>query len=162
MDLDDTPEQAAYRAQVRAWLEQHSPEAPVLDAYEAAGEDFGEDLGEDEMIAARRVWQGKLAEGGLAGVTWPKEYGGQGLGPIDQVICNQEIARAKVPGILDAIGVGMLGPTIIAHGADEQKGRDLGPMLHGDEVWCQLFSEPAAGSENSWHQTSSPWSIGPR
>ncbi len=100
-----------------------------------------------EMLAARRAWQGKLAEGGLAGVTWPKEYGGQGLGPIEQVICNQEIARAGVPGILDAIGVGMLGPTIIAHGTDEQKSRYLGPMLHGDEVWCQLFSEPAAGSD---------------
>jgi len=63
------------------------------------------------------------------------------------VICNQEIGRAKVPGILDAIGIGMLGPTIIAHGSEEQKSRYLGPMLHGDEVWCQLFSEPAAGSD---------------
>ncbi len=140
MDLDDTPEQAAYRAHVRTWLEQHKPEAPVL-----AGPDAIKD--EAQIIAARRVWQGKLAEGGLAGVTWPKEYGGQGLGPIEQVICGQEIARAKVPGILDTIGVGMLGPTIIAHGNDEQKARHLGPMLHGDEVWCQLFSEPAAGSD---------------
>ena len=86
-------------------------------------------------------------------MTWPKEYGGQGLGPIEQVICNQEIARAKVPGILDAIGVGMLGPTIIAHGTEEQKSRYLGPMLHGDEVWCQLFSEPAAGSDLAAVQT---------
>jgi alkylation response protein AidB-like acyl-CoA dehydrogenase len=153
VDLDDTPEQAAYRAKVRTWLEQHSSEAPVLDAYEATGEDFGEDFGEDEMIAARRAWQGKLAEGGLAGATWPKEYGGQGLGPIEQVICSQEIARAKVPGILDAIGVGMLGPTIIAHGEQAQKERYLGPMLHGDEVWCQLFSEPAAGSDLAAVQT---------
>src|ERR1700683_537303 len=140
VDLDDTPEQAADRAQVRSWLDEHSSEHPVLQGPRALTD-------EDEIIAARRVWQGKLAEGGLAGVTWPKEYGGQGLGPIEQVICNQEIARAKVPGILDAIGVGMLGPTIIAHGTDEQKGRYLGPMLHGDEVWCQLFSEPAAGSD---------------
>ncbi len=146
MDLDDTPEQAAYRATVRSWLEQHSSEAPVLQ-----GPDAIED--EQEIIAARRKWQGKLAEGGLAGVTWPKDVGGQGLGPIDQVICNQEIARAKVPGILDAIGVGMLGPTIIAHGDDEQKGRYLGAMLHGDEVWCQLFSEPAAGSDLAAVQT---------
>ncbi len=146
MDLDDTPQQADYRAQVRAWLDQHKPEAPVLQ-----GPDALED--EAEIVAARRVWQGKLAEGGLAGVTWPKEYGGQGLGPIEQVICNQEIARAKVPGILDSIGVGMLGPTIIAHGAEEQKSRYLGPMLHGDEVWCQLFSEPAAGSDLAAVQT---------
>ncbi len=140
MDLDDTPEQAAYRAEVRSWLDRHSGEAPVLQG-PGAIED------ENEIIAARRAWQGKLAEGGLAGVTWPKEYGGQGRGPIEQVISNQEIARAKVPGILDAIGVGMLGPTIIAHGDEDQKRRYLGPMLHGDEVWCQLFSEPAAGSD---------------
>ena len=146
MDLDDTPQQADYRVQVRAWLDQHKPEAPVL-----RGPDALED--EAEIVAARRAWQGKLAEGGLAGVTWPKEYGGQGLGPIEQVICNQEIARAKVPGILDTIGVGMLGPTIIAHGAEEQKTRYLGPMLHGDEVWCQLFSEPAAGSDLAAVQT---------
>lgn len=146
MDLDDTPEQAAYRARVRAWLDEHKHEAPVLQGPGALHD-------EQEIIAARRVWQGKLAEGGLAGVTWPKEYGGQGLGPIEQVICNQEIARAKVPGILDAIGVGMLGPTVIAHGTEEQKSRYLGPMLHGDEVWCQLFSEPAAGSDLAAVQT---------
>ena len=141
MDLDDSPQQAAYRAQVRSWLEEHASQAPPLQARGTSSEE------EERVIAARRVWQGKLAEGGLAGVTWPKEYGGQGLGPIEQVICSQEIARAKVPGILDAIGVGMLGPTIIAHGSEEQKARYLGPLLHGDEVWCQLFSEPAAGSD---------------
>jgi alkylation response protein AidB-like acyl-CoA dehydrogenase len=146
VDLDDTPEQAAHRAKVRAWLEEHKGEAPVLQGPDALTD-------EDEIVAARRAWQGKLAEAGLAGVTWPKEYGGQGLGPIEQVICNQEIARAQVPGILDAIGVGMLGPTIIAHGSEEQKGRYLGAMLHGDEVWCQLFSEPAAGSDLAAVQT---------
>jgi alkylation response protein AidB-like acyl-CoA dehydrogenase len=140
VDLDDTPQQAAYRAQVRSWLVEHRSEAPVVSGPDAISD-------EDELLAARRVWQGKLAEGGLAGVTWPKEYGGQGLGPIEQVICSQEIGRAGVPGFLDAIGVGMLGPTIIAHGDDEQKGRYLAPLLHGDEVWCQLFSEPAAGSD---------------
>jgi alkylation response protein AidB-like acyl-CoA dehydrogenase len=140
VDLDDTQEQAAYRAQVRSWLDEHKSEAPVLDGPGALQD-------ESEIVAARRAWQGKLAEGGLAGVTWPKDFGGQSLGPIEQVICNQEIAKAKVPGILDAIGVGMLGPTIIAHGTDEQKTRYLGAMLHGDEVWCQLFSEPAAGSD---------------
>jgi alkylation response protein AidB-like acyl-CoA dehydrogenase len=140
VDLDDTPQQAEYRVVVRTWLEEHAREAPVL-----SGPDALKD--ETEIIAARRAWQGRLAEAGLAGVTWPKEYGGQGLGPIEQVICGQEISRAHVPGILDAIGVGMLGPTIIAHGSDEQKARYLGPMLHGDEVWCQLFSEPAAGSD---------------
>ena len=140
MDLNDTPEQAQYREKVAAWLEEHKGEAPVL-----RGE--GALTDEQEIIAARRAWQGKLAEGGLAGVTWPQDFGGQGMGPIEQVVVNQEIGKAGVPGILDVIGVGMLGPTIIAHGTDEQKSRYLGPMLHGDEVWCQMFSEPAAGSD---------------
>jgi alkylation response protein AidB-like acyl-CoA dehydrogenase len=142
VDLNDTPEQAEYRERVRAWLEEHKHEAPA-----GAGGMGG------EYLDARRAWQGKLAEGGLAGVTWPAEVGGQGLGPIEQVITQQEIGRAGVPGILDVIGVGMLGPTIIANGTDEQKGRYLAPMLHGDEVWCQLFSEPAAGSDLAAVQT---------
>ena len=146
MDLNDTPEQAQYREKVRAWLEEHKHEAPVLEGPGALNDP-------DAILAARRAWQGKLAGGGLAGVTWPKAFGGQGLGPIEQVITQQEIGRARVPGILDVIGVGMLGPTIIAHGTDEQKSRYLGPMLHGDEVWCQLFSEPAAGSDLAAVQT---------
>ena len=146
MDLNDTPEQAQYREQVRSWLDEHKSEAPVL-----RGEGALKD--EDEIVAARREWQRKLAEAGLAGITWPTEFGGQGLGPIEQVIANQEISRAGVPGILDVIGVGMLGPTIMAHGSDAQKARYLGPMLHGDEVWCQMFSEPAAGSDLAGVQT---------
>ncbi len=137
MDLNDTPEQAQYREKVQAWLNEHKGEAP---SRSGSSEDTG-------YIDARRAWQRKLAEAGLAGVTWPREYGGQGLGPIEQVITNQEIGKADVPGILDVIGIGMLGPCLIAHGTDEQKSRHLGPMLHGDEVWCQLFSEPGAGSD---------------
>jgi alkylation response protein AidB-like acyl-CoA dehydrogenase len=139
MDLNDTPEQSAYRARVREWLEAHRDEAPAPRRRGAEDDQIGVD--------DHRAWQRKLAEGGFVGATWPKEYGGQGLGPIEQVIVGQEIAKAGVPGILDAIGVGMLGPTIIAHGTEEQKQRHLGPMLHADEVWCQLFSEPAAGSD---------------
>ena len=136
MDLNDTPEQARYRAKVRAWLDEHKAEAPPE-----------QDEDDPAYVAARRAWQGRLAAAGLAGVAWPVELGGQGLGPVEQVIVGQEIIRAGVPGILDVIGVGMLGPTIIAHGTDEQKSRYLGAMLHADEVWCQLFSEPAAGSD---------------
>ena len=140
MDLKDTAEQAAYRERVRTWLEEHRAEAPAL-----RGEDAIED--EDERIAAHRAWQRRLAEAGFVGITWPEEYGGQGLGPLEQVIFNQELNRLGLPGIIDTIGVGMLGPTIIAHGSEEQKQRYLAPMLHADEVWCQLFSEPAAGSD---------------
>jgi len=137
LDLNDTPEQAEFRARARAWVEAHRDEAPPR---HGSHEDTA-------YIDARRAWQRRLAEAGLAGVTWPAEFGGQGLGPIEQVTANQEISRARVPGILDVIGVGMLGPCLIAHGSDEQKARHLGPLLHADEVWCQLFSEPAAGSD---------------
>jgi alkylation response protein AidB-like acyl-CoA dehydrogenase len=136
MDLNDTPELAEYRAKVRSWLEEHASEAP-----ERRGR---EDM---ESVAAHRAWQGKLADAGLAAVTWPAEYGGQGLGPLHQVVVNQEIGRAGVPGLFDVIGVGMLGPTLIAHGSEDQKQRHLGSMIAGEEVWCQLFSEPAAGSD---------------
>jgi alkylation response protein AidB-like acyl-CoA dehydrogenase len=143
VDLNDTPEQAAYRAEARAWLDEHKSEAPPRSgSYEDSG-----------YIDARRVWQRKLAEAGLAAVTWPAEVGGRGLGPIEQVTVNQEISRAQVPGILDVIGIGMLGPCLIAHGTDDQKSRYLGPMLHGDEVWCQMFSEPGAGSDLAAVQT---------
>jgi alkylation response protein AidB-like acyl-CoA dehydrogenase len=143
VDLNDTPEQAEYRKKVRAWLEAHKMQAPPRSG---STED-------SSYVDARRAWQRKLAEAGLAGVTWPREYGGQGLGPIEQVTTNQEISKAGVPGILDVIGIGMLGPCLIAHGTEEQKSRFLGPMLHGDEVWCQMFSEPAAGSDLAGIQT---------
>jgi alkylation response protein AidB-like acyl-CoA dehydrogenase len=136
LDLNDTPELADYRETVRAWLDAHKAEAPPRDD-----------------VPARREWQRKLAEAGLAAVTWPADYGGQGLGPLNQVVVNQEIGRAGVPGIFDVIGVGMLGPTLIAHGNEDQKQRHLGPMLTAEEVWCQLFSEPAAGSDLAGIQT---------
>jgi alkylation response protein AidB-like acyl-CoA dehydrogenase len=143
VDLNDTPEQAAYREQVRTWLEAHKAQAPPRSGSK-----------EDRVyVDARRAWQRRLAEAGLAGVTWPREFGGRSLGPIEQVTVNQELSRADVPGILDVIGIGMLGPCIIAHGSADQKSRFLGPMLHGDEVWCQLFSEPGAGSDLAAVQT---------
>jgi alkylation response protein AidB-like acyl-CoA dehydrogenase len=143
VDLNDTPDQAAFRDQVRSWLQEHKDQAPAQTG----------DSGDSAYIDSRRAWQRKLAEAELAGLTWPKEFGGQGKGPIEQVIVNQEIAAAGVPGILDIIGIGMLGPCLIAHGSEEQQQRYLGPMLHGDEVWCQLFSEPAAGSDLAAVQT---------
>ena len=145
MDLNDTPEQAEYRAKVRSWIEANKDGAPGL-----GGADAGK---EEAWVNERRDWQRKLAEGGFAGVTWPAEFGGQSLGPLNQVIITQELQAAGVPGILDVIGIGMLGPTVIAHGTDEQKQRYLAPMLAADEVWCQMFSEPAAGSDLAGIQT---------
>ena len=143
MDLNDTPEQAEYRAAARAWLEANRDQAPPRSG----------SLEDTDYVDPRRAWQRKLAEAGLAAVTWPTEFGGRGLGPIEQVTVNQEIQRAQVPGILDVIGIGMLGPCLIAHGTEEQKSRYLGPLLHGDEVWCQMFSEPGAGSDLAAVQT---------
>jgi alkylation response protein AidB-like acyl-CoA dehydrogenase len=135
----DTPSGArvAYRDRVRAYLREHSRSAPSVRA---------DDISPD-AVALRRAWQRRLMEGGLAGVTWPVEFGGQGLAPAEQAIADEELEAAGVPGVFDFIGVGMLGPTILVHGSEEQKQRYLAPMLAGDELWCQLFSEPAAGSD---------------
>lgn len=137
MDLSDSPAHAEYRAGVRAWVGANAGDAP---------EPHG--LWTDAAwIEARRAWQRRLAQGGYAGVTWPAEFGGGGLGPIEQVIVDQELAKAGVPNILDYIGLGMLGPCIMAHGTHEQTQRYIAPMLSGDEIWCQMFSEPGAGSD---------------
>ncbi len=126
MDLNDTPEQASYRER-GAGLARGTTR---LTRRRAAGS--SEDK---EYIDSRRAWQRKLAEAGLAGVTWPKEYGGQGRGPIEQVTVNQEIwRRPEVPGILDVIGLGMLGPCLIAHGirgAEEPLPRPDAPRRRG-------------------------------
>jgi alkylation response protein AidB-like acyl-CoA dehydrogenase len=136
MDLHDTPEQAAYRAEVRAWIEAHRHEAPppTRGSHSADPKPY-------------RRWQARLAEARLVGVTWPEEYGGAGLGPVEQLIVRSELRRAGCGGILDNIAVGIIGPTIIVRGSSEQQQRYLGPMLRGEEGWCQLFSEPAAGSD---------------
>jgi alkylation response protein AidB-like acyl-CoA dehydrogenase len=142
MDLNDTPEQAEYRARVRAWVERNRDDSPPP----------VKALHLDDVAPYRR-WQGKLAAAGLVGVTWPAEYGGAGLGPAEQIIVASELSRAGCAGIVDHIAIGELGPTIIAYGTDEQKRRYLAPMLHGEEGWCQLFSEPAAGSDLAGLQT---------
>jgi alkylation response protein AidB-like acyl-CoA dehydrogenase len=136
MNLDDTPKQAEFREQARAWLEAHRDESPPP-ARGLHVEDPG----------PYRRWQAKLARAGLVGVSWPTEYGGAGLGPSEEMIAAQEIQRAGCAQIVDHIAIGELGPTIIACGTDEQKQRYVAPMLYGDEGWCQLFSEPAAGSD---------------
>jgi alkylation response protein AidB-like acyl-CoA dehydrogenase len=142
MNLEDTPEQATYRARVRAWIEANRHEAPppVGGIHAVDPEPY-------------RRWQARLAEARLVGVTWPEEHGGAGLGPVEQVIVSAELRRAGCGGILENISVGIIGPTIIARGTEEQRRRHLGPMLRGEESWCQLFSEPAAGSDLAGIQT---------
>ena len=134
MDLRDTPQEAAFRAEVRAFIEENLPGG-------------SRSRGARRFEDADRDWSRRLGEAGYAGLTWPKEFGGAGAPYSHQAIFLEELARAEAPSHLGVIGLGMAGPTIIAWGTSEQQERFLPPMLRGDDVWCQLFSEPGAGSD---------------
>src|SRR5256714_9636200 len=105
------------------------------------------------FIERRRAWQGKLHEAGYVGITWPEEYGGRGGSFMDQLIFNDEMILAHAPEPINVIGLGMGGPVVIAHGTEDQKKRYLQPLLSAEEIWCQGFSEPNAGSDLSGLQT---------
>ena len=145
MDFLDTPEEAAFRAEARAWLESNAIPKGHPDDFSAGM--WSSDYSEEVYVTRCREWQRVLAEGGWAGITWPEELGGRGGRPIESAIFNQEQGRFGVSNGVFAIAIGMVGPTILAHGTDDQKHRFLRPMLRGEEVWCQLFSEPEAGSD---------------
>jgi len=143
MDFNDTPEEAAFRAEARSWLEANAePLAPGQRREPPSGVE-----GRKGLLDRARAWQAKKADAGWACITWPKEFGGRGATAIQNVIWNQEEAKFDVPPNLFSIGQGMLAPTIMAHGTPEQKERYLEKLLRADEIWCQLFSEPAAGSD---------------
>ena len=133
MDLTLSPSEQEFRDELRAWLEENHP-----------GE---EPQGDEEGFEFRREWQRKLHKQGYAGLSWPKEYGGRGATVIEQAIFGEEIARAKAPQPVNVLGLVMGGPVVIAHGTDEQKERYLEPILSGEEIWCQGFSEPDSGSD---------------
>jgi hypothetical protein len=143
MDFDDTPEEAAFRAEARAWLSQH---ATAITAGTPRRSPWG-GIDEAEHVKACKQWERTLYDGGWAGITWPKAYGGRAASAIEAAIFNQEQAKFDVSAGVFAVGIGMVGPTLIAHGTPEQKERYLDRMLRGEEVWCQLFSEPGAGSD---------------
>ena len=140
MDFEDSPEDAAFRAEVRAWLEDHAKLRTGVD-------DWSRQNDHPDYPKRCKEWQHTLYEGGWGAITWPVEYGGRGDTPWHQTIFNQEAARFDVSTGAFAVGIGMCGPTLIAHGTEEQKQRYLGAMIRGEEVWCQLFSEPEAGSD---------------
>jgi alkylation response protein AidB-like acyl-CoA dehydrogenase len=139
MDLAESPDQQAFRAEVRAWLDAHATwdrtTGPVLPEDETAA------------VAQLREWQRTLASGRLVGVAWPREYGGRGLSPVEHFLVQEELARVRAPELVGRIGVNLVGPTLLAHGSEEQKQRWLPRILTADEIWCQLFSEPGAGSD---------------
>ncbi|MGH9111245.1 MAG: acyl-CoA dehydrogenase family protein [Acidimicrobiales bacterium] len=140
MDLSTTPDQADLRGEVRAWLRANLP----WDYGTGLPPRFGELA---EQVAFGRQWQAKLAEARLVGVTWPTGYGGRGAGPVENYIVQEELARARAPELVGRIGVNLVGPTLLAHGQDQQKARWLPRILDAGELWCQLFSEPEAGSD---------------
>lgn len=135
MDFEDTPEEAAYRDRVRAYIEEHKSNL-------APGGRYADATKEDQQLS-----QATLYDGGFMGIGQPKEFGGQGGTPIQQAIVNQELAEAGVAGPINGIGMGMCAPTVIAHGSKDQHDRYLSRLFRADDVWCQLFSEPASGSE---------------
>lgn len=146
MDFKDSPEDAAWRAEVRAWLEQSAPRRP--EGEETIPNLLGEeDDSQEELVARAKDWQRKLRESGYAVITWPKAYGGREASPMQSFIFNQEMSKFDVPVGVYTIGLGMIGPTIMTHGTEEQKQRFLPKMVEGSEIWCQLWSEPNAGSD---------------
>src|SRR5437868_1600101 len=139
MDLNLTPTEQQFRDGVGAWLRANLPaewEGGALNSEDRA-----------DFIAYLRDWQRKLYEGGWAGIAWPKEYGGRGATLLEQAIFQEELARANAPPLIGTIGLSLVGPTIIAMGTEAQKERYLAPILSGEEIWCQGFSEPNAGSD---------------
>ncbi|MDC3401777.1 acyl-CoA dehydrogenase family protein [Alphaproteobacteria bacterium] len=148
MDFNDTAEEAKFRGEVRGWLEAN---ATLKDPKKArAGRS---QKPEAERLERARAWQAKKAEAGYAAITWPTKFGGLGGTPIQSVIYSQEEARFDVPGGFFEIGLGMCIPTMMAWATPEQNDRFVKPALFGEEVWCQLFSEPAAGSDVAGLQT---------
>ncbi|HEV2861731.1 MAG TPA: acyl-CoA dehydrogenase [Pyrinomonadaceae bacterium] len=139
MDLNLTPGEKEFRDEFRAWLKENVPEEW------AGGTTAPEERA--EYVEYLRDWQRKLFDGGWAGISWPKEYGGRGATLMEQAIFQEELARANAPQLVGTIGLSLVGPTIIAMGTEEQKARYLPTILSGDEIWCQGFSEPNAGSD---------------
>ena len=147
MDFTLTPEQTAFRDKVRSWLKANLPKDWQSRPRATS------DIPRPDAYAAMRDWQRRMYEAGFVGLTWPKEAGGQGLTFMEEMILAEEMALAKAPAVLNILAIGMAGPTIIAYGTDEQKRRYPPKMLSCEEIWCQGYSEPNAGSDLASLQT---------
>jgi alkylation response protein AidB-like acyl-CoA dehydrogenase len=139
VDFADSPDDARFRARLHAWLADNRPARAERVPHD--------DVSLADEFAFLRAWQRRLHDAGYVGLLWPREYGGHGAPPTQQAILNEELARVRAPQLLNRVGVNNAGPTLIAHGTEDMKRRLLPPILSGDEVWCQLFSEPNAGSD---------------
>ncbi len=140
MDLSLSPEHEKFRRGLRAWLATNLPR-PWRDELRDPQHT------EDSLIELRRGWQRKLYEAGYLGMDWPAQWGGRGATAVEKAIFEEELARADAPLILNILGIGLLGPALIHHGTEAQRRRFIPPMLSGEEIWCQGFSEPGAGSD---------------
>ena len=132
MDFDDTESEATFRAEAKAWLTANAP---------------GTDAGDSDYLDRAKAWQLKKYEAGWACLRWPKEFGGRGASPTEASIFAEEESRFEVPPGVFTIGQGMAAPTMMAYATEEQKARYLPKLASGEEIWCQLFSEPAGGSD---------------
>ena len=140
MDFNDTPEQAKFRATCREWLEANAQ-------LKADKVHMNVESSLESHLKTAKEWQQKKYDAGWAMLHWPKEFGGIEASPIERIIWGQEEAKFNVPGGIFEIGLGMCGPVMMQYSTEEQKNRYLAPMAQGKEIWCQLFSEPAAGSD---------------
>jgi alkylation response protein AidB-like acyl-CoA dehydrogenase len=128
VDLNYSSEDEAFRLRVREWFANHPP-------------------GSLDTLEQKKAWQRTLYDAGFVGMGWPQEYGGQNARPMEQAIVAEEMARGNVPGAINSLGLGIVGPTLIAHGTEEQKRRHIRGILTADVIWCQLYSEPDSGSD---------------
>ncbi|MBV8160692.1 MAG: acyl-CoA dehydrogenase family protein [Acidimicrobiia bacterium] len=146
MEFGYPPEAEAFRREFRAWLAANlDGDLPGAGAMAAADS--------PEALERLRAWNRKMADAGYAAIAWPAEYGGRGAGVMEQVVYAEELHRAGAPGTLNVIGISNIAPSIMQHGTEDQKRRFLPPMRRGDEIWCQGFSEPNAGSDLASLQT---------
>src|SRR5437867_4004578 len=149
MDFSYSSRELAFRDEVRAWIHENIPGDWGSEKWPIPEDELGQERG-------LREWGRKLYQGGWAGITWPKEYGGRGATPIEQFIFQEEMAAYKTPPAPTLIGIGMAGPTLMAWGTPRQKAAHLEKILSGEEIWCQAFSEPNAGSDLAAPETTPP------
>ena len=140
MDLTYSPEELAFQREVRAWLKANVPKKDRNDNPTEGAPDA-------KKIARGKAWQRKVYDAGYVAMGWPTEYGGQGADVMRQTIVNEEMVRARAPGLIGMMGIQMVGPTLIAHGTAEQKQRYLPRILRAEDIWCQGYSEPGSGSD---------------